>query len=167
MSDRIAGRPAGSTEAAPRGLEPASARQAEKVAGEVTTAKDLKQSAKDAFERPAQRDVNQALQARLQTTSPKTMAQVQKLQFTSDDLAYLAQTFSALVAQHPGLNRLRRAQMFARAILKRGRIRHMFLGISEADIEQMSDAIGDALEGSPLFGQLIDDVSEGTGKFNA
>jgi hypothetical protein len=165
MSDRIGGRAGGPADIAPPAPEDTPTKApSSKAAGETAAPKEA--GVKDAFERQGQSQVNQALQTRLQGVSPKTMAQVQKLQFTSDDLAYLAQTFSALVAQNPGLNRLKRARMFARAILKRSRIRHMFQGISEPEMEQMCDAIGDVLEGSPVFGQLVDNLSEGTGKLN-
>lgn len=166
MSDRIGGRPGGSADVPMQAPEDTPTKAPSgKAAGEAAAPKESALS-QDAFERQAQNPVNQALHTRLQGVSPKTMAQVQKLQFTSDDLAYLAQTFSALVAQNPGLNRLKRARLFARAILKRSRIRHMFQGASEAEMEQMCDAIGDVLDGSPVFGQLVDNVSEGTGKLN-
>lgn len=165
MSDRIGGRPGGSADIPLQTPEETPAKAPTgKLASETAAPKEV--DVKDAFERQGQPNVNQALQTRLAGVSPKTLAQVQKLQFTSDDLAYLAQTFSALVAQNPGLNRLKRARMFARAILKRSRIRHMFQGVSESEMEQMCDAIGDVLDGSPVFGQLVDNVSEGTGKLN-
>lgn len=165
MSDRIGGRQGGSPDIPSRAADEPS--QAAKPGPPEAAAKEAAVE-KDAFERPAvhqpQSQVQSQLQTRLQNLANRPQAA--KLQFSSDDLAYLAQTFAALVQQNPGANRLKRARLFAKAILKRSRIRHMFAGVPDAEMEQMCDAIADVLDGSPVFGQLVDNVTEGTGKLS-
>ena len=46
-----------------------------------------------------------------------------KQNFTNEDLAMLAQTFGNIVRQNPNADRLKRAKLFSKAILKKKRVR--------------------------------------------
>jgi hypothetical protein len=161
MSDRIGSRPMG-----PPHLPAPSADPAETVrsnSGEASLGAET-QSPADAYESPPNSTMQAQLQTRLQALAGKGAPA--KVQFSSADMAYLAQTFASLVAQNPNADRLKRARLFARAILKRSRVRQMFAGVSDAEMEHMCEAIADVLDGSPVFGQLVDNVTEGTSKLS-
>jgi hypothetical protein len=43
----------------------------------------------------------------------------------------------------------------------------MLAGLSEAQLEHMAESIGDILSDSPMFGELIDEVTRGAQKMSA
>ncbi len=113
----------------------------------------------DSFERAAPQIAKQ-----LQSISGKALAG--KIQFTSADLAVIAGAIAATLAQHPRANRKERAKLFSRAIIKNKRIGKLFEGADEADLERMFDTIAEQLDSSPVFAQLVDEVTEGARKIN-
>lgn len=104
-----------------------------------------------------------ALESKLQAMGGKPLA---KLNFTNADLAVLAQTFAGIISQNPTADRLRRARLFAKAILKKRRFGKIFAGADEKDLEEMFDILADQLDSSPRFAQLVDEVTEGARKLN-
>lgn len=155
---KITGRPPGSPDIARP--EEAATDVGNKVAAPGTEA--AKDPALDKFERSAK--VGAQLETRLQALAGK--AGSGKIQFTNEDIAYLANTFANIISQNPNADRLKRARLFAKAILKRKK-RKVFAGIPESEMEQMCEIIGDVLDSSPVFGQLVDNVTEGANKLNA
>lgn len=105
------------------------------------------------------------VESKLQALAGKAAAG--KIQFTNKDLEYLAQTFAAIVSQNPGASRRKRARLFAKAILKQRRLRKLFAGASENELETMYDVIGEQLDDSPGLAQLVDDVTAGAGKYGS
>lgn len=87
--------------------------------------------------------------------------QAARLQFSNEDIAFLASTFAAILNQHPNADRLKRATLFSKAILKQKKFGRSFGAISEDKLEEMCEFIGELIEGSPVFGKLVDDVTEG------
>ncbi len=87
-----------------------------------------------------------------------------RLQFANADYAELARIFAGIISQNPGLERNERASRYARAILNRKRFKKLLGTMSEAEIGKLCDAIGDALSDSPVFGELIEEVSDGASK---
>ena len=131
-----------------------------KTTATPTAAEPKEQGPVDKFER----SMGAQLGNRLQALTGKTTAA--KIQFSNEDIAYLANTFAAILSQNPQASRLKRARLFAKAILKRKRLRKAFAGVPEQEMEQMCDIIGDVLDSSPVFGQLVDNVTDGAGKLN-
>jgi len=113
----------------------------------------------DSFERAGPQ-----LEKQLQAISGKVLAG--KINFTSEHLAALAGAFAAIVKQNPRADRKDRARLFARAIIKHKRIGKIFDEADEQDLEKMFDTIAEQLDGSPVFAQLVDDVTEGARKIN-
>jgi hypothetical protein len=113
----------------------------------------------DSFERAAPK-----LDAQLSAISGKALAG--QLKFGSAELAQLAGAFAVIVKQHPRADRKERARLFARAILKHKRIGKLFGDADERDLEKMFETIAEQLDGSPVFAQLVDDVTEGARKVN-
>ena len=111
-----------------------------------------------------ERSMGTQLGSRLQALAGK--ATTAKIQFSNEDIAYLASTFAAILKQNPQATRLKRARLFAKAILKRKRLRKAFAGVPEQEMEQMCDTIGDVLDSSPVFGQLVDNVTDGASKLD-
>ena len=85
-----------------------------------------------------------------------------KTQFTNADIAELVKTFAAVLKQNPNADRLKRARLFARSVLKGKKLRKLFGEATDAELEQMFEAIAEQLESSPFFAQLLEDVSEET-----
>ena len=169
MSDRIRGRPPGAPGDIPRGVEGGEPTDKAGQPQAPTTADPGKQIAKDSFERAAAQDrvggqVGPQLE-KLQALAGK--GAVGKVQFTNEDLAYLANTFAMIIKQNPNASRLKRARLFTKAILKRKRFRKVFAGVPESELEGMYDIIGEQLDSSPVFGQLVDDVTDGARKHTA
>lgn len=163
MSDRVRGRPDGSPNL-PNAPSEDTSKATSKTVG------DIAQTQPDAGERDS-------YERQLPSNAPQATAQAApspllgrfnagKVQFTQDDLAYLAQTFASVLQQNPNAPRLLRARLFARAILKRNRLKHWFSETSEAEMEKLCDAIANALDGSPVFGQLVDNITADTTKLN-
>ncbi len=113
----------------------------------------------DSFERAAPQ-----IEKQLQAISGKALAG--KIHFTSEHLAALAGAFAAIFKQHPRAGRKERARMFARAILKNKRMGKVFESADEKDLEKMFDTIAEQLDGSPVFAQLVDEVTEGARKMS-
>ena len=87
-----------------------------------------------------------------------------KDRFTNADLAYLASTFAAILLKNPGADRAQRARLFARAILDRKK--KWARKMTDKELEDMCENIGDVLDTTPVFGQLIDNVTDGANKMN-
>ena len=85
-----------------------------------------------------------------------------KTQFTNAEIGELVKTFAAVLKQNPNADRLKRARLFARSVLKGKKLRKLFGEASEAEQEEMFEAIAEQLESSPFFAQLLEDVSEET-----
>lgn len=83
---------------------------------------------------------------------------------TSAELAQLSQLFAAIVQQYSEASRQERAKLFAKTILKQRALYKLFAKSSEADLEQMFDAISDLLDESPAYAELIDDVTNASRK---
>ncbi|MCK5688547.1 hypothetical protein KAI87_04710 [Myxococcota bacterium] len=88
-----------------------------------------------------------------------------KTQFTSAHLAQLASAFASQLKKNPNASRKERAKMFARAILKKTKFGKIFDEADEEDLEKAYEAIAQQLEGSPVLAQLVEEVTEGTRKF--
>jgi hypothetical protein len=113
----------------------------------------------DSFERAAPQ-----IEKQLQAMSGKAIAG--QIQFTSEQLAQIAAAFAGIVKQHPRADRKERARLFAKAILKHRRIGKLFESVDEEDLEDMFEDIAEQLDGSPVFAQLVDDVTEGARKIS-
>ncbi len=87
-----------------------------------------------------------------------------KDRFTNADLAYLASTFAAILLKNPGADRAQRARLFARAILDRKK--KWARKMTDKELEDMCESIGDVLDTTPVFGQMIDNVTDGANKMN-
>ena len=125
------------------------------------TSKEVPKTVVDSFERAAPQ-----LETKLQALAQKTTVG-NKISFTNQDLAEIAKTFAATLKQTPNAARKARAGMFARALLfggKGSRFRKIFDGAKEADLEEMFGIIADQLDKSPVFAQLVDEVTEGARK---
>ncbi|MEZ4271863.1 MAG: hypothetical protein R3C68_10680 [Myxococcota bacterium] len=113
-----------------------------------------------------------AVESVLQTTDGKMLAQ--KLQFSNEDLAMLAKTFALVLRQHPNADRRKRSRLFAKTILKR-RGKKGFGDLLDEDneehsehdrksLEEMYDMIADQLDSTPVFAQLVDEITESARK---
>src|SRR6476469_9099627 len=100
MSNGIRGRgPTDLPPPRPNLEETQEAQQKTPATPEATTAKE--QAPLDRFERKGGA-VGAQLQSRLQALAGKVGANAAKVQFSNEDLAYLANTFAALIRDHPG-----------------------------------------------------------------
>jgi hypothetical protein len=113
----------------------------------------------DSFERAAPQ-----LEKQLKALSGKTLAG--RIQFTSEHLAQLAGAFALILKQHPRADRKERARLFARTILKSKRFSKIFDSADEKDLERMFATIAAQLDGSPVFAQLVEEVTEGARKLS-
>lgn len=113
----------------------------------------------DKFERAAPQ-----IERQIQSLSAKQL--MGQIKFTSEHLAQLAGAFASILKQHPRADRKERAKLFARAIIKNKRIQKLFEDADEQEIENMFEKIAEQLDGSPVFAQLVDDVTEGAKKIN-
>jgi hypothetical protein len=90
-----------------------------------------------------------------------------KLKFSSQELAAIATAFAAVLAKYPNADRRKRAQLFARTLLRKQKpFDRLFADADESELEEMFNLLGDQLEGSPRFAQLVDEVTEGAKKIN-
>lgn len=101
------------------------------------------------------------IESRLKTLATKGAGAVQ---FTNQDLAEIARMFAATLRQKPNASRKERAAFFARALVKNGRFGRVLDQASEQELEGMFELIAGQLDGSPVFAQLVDDVTEGAKK---
>lgn len=111
----------------------------------------------DAFER-----ATTLFEKQLQALSGPALAR--QLKFSSVQLAELAAAFGVVVKRYPRTTRKERAHQFAKSILSHKRIGKLFEDAKEEDLEQMFDAIATQLDDSPVFAQLIEDVTDGARK---
>ena len=124
---------------------------------EAATPEKATPAAVDSFEHAASQ-----LERKLQAISSKVIAG--QIKFTSEHFAELAAAFAAIVRRHPKAGRKERARLFARGILKHKRIGKLFEQASEDELEEMCDTIAAQLDGSPVFAQLVENVTEGARK---
>lgn len=90
-----------------------------------------------------------------------------KVTFSNEDLAYLANTFAALIRQNPKANRAKRAKMFTKAILKgHKKLGKLLEKVPEEEAEELFASIADSLDGSPVFAQMVDNVTDEANKLN-
>lgn len=116
------------------------------------------------------------IEAKLQSLSGTALAQ--KLNFTNEDLALLARTFAGVLRGHPNADRKMRSKLFARAILqkkglsKRSRLAQLLDDedndeLDERDrqaLQDLYDLIAEQLDSTPVFAQLVDEVTESARK---
>jgi hypothetical protein len=114
-------------------------------------------SSSDAFVRQSTQ-LSHQIENRLQAFSAQKNTPV-KLQFSNEDLAYLAQAFGSVLKQHPNTNRLKKAQLFAKEVLRRKKLAQLFSDVSEEHFEDICTLIGEQLENSPVFAQMVEDVA--------
>ncbi len=133
---------------------------AEPEAGKTRDAagKDVPNKVVDSFERAAPQ-----ITQRLEAMAGKKVAQP-SIQFTSEHMAEVAQTFAGLLRKNPSADRRARAHMFAKAILRSRRFGHVFDQADEEELEGLYDLIADQLDTSPRLAQLVDEVTEGARK---
>jgi hypothetical protein len=106
-----------------------------------------------------------SLASRLQSLQGQKMAG--KLQFSNADLADLVRAFGAVLKQNQGADRKKRAELFSKAVLKKKKkFAKLLESASEEDVENFFEAIAEQLESSPVFAQLLDDVSEESIKYS-
>jgi hypothetical protein len=163
MSEKIGRRPPGPPRTAARRPSDVTDPGAPKGAGEVSTGKG--QGITDRFERQQSGITSSQLGSQLQSLA--TRAPPGKIQFTNEDLAYLANTFAALIRQHPKANRSKRAKMFTKAILKgHKKLGKLLEKVPQEEAEKLFDSIGEALDQSPVFAQMVDHVTDEASKLN-
>ena len=132
--------------------------------------KNVPQTVVDSFQR-AQGTVASTLQ---QLSGP---ALANKLNFTNTDLALLAQAFALVLRKHPNASRRDRAKLFAKAILKKkvggkstplGRLLDdENEDLDEQDrkaLETLYEMLAEQLDSTPVFAQLVDEVTESARK---
>ena len=156
MSDGVRNRP-------PPSPGMARARPAKPLEMEASVAANEASASKEA---PASRDVFEGGGA-LQRTQVKQQIQavanrsLSELQFSNEDLAYLASTLVALAKKDPKASRAKRAKTFTRAILRgRGKMARMLDRLDEKEAEQMFDDIANILSESPRLAEWIDSITE-------
>ena len=116
-----------------------------------------------------------AIAAKLHGLSGTALAQ--KLNFTNKDLAILARTFAGILRAHPNANRKERSKLFAKAILtnkgmgKRGKLADLLDDENEdytdddrRALEDLYAMLAEQLDSTPVFAQLVDDVTESVRK---
>ena len=89
----------------------------------------------------------------------------QSINFSSLAWAQLAGMFAAVLQQHPGASRKKRAKLFAKTVLRHRKFSNIFDDEEdEEQLEEMFDAIADQLERVPVLAQMVDDVTEASKK---
>jgi hypothetical protein len=132
--------------------------------------KDVPQKVVDTFQRAAP-----GIEARLANLSSAQLAS--KLNFTNQDLAMLARTFAAVLKNKPNASRHERSKLFAKAILKkkglstRGRLADLLDDENEEHsekdrraLEELYEMIATQLDSTPVFAQLVEEVTESVRK---
>ena len=136
--------------------------QATEQAGQKAQAKEGQAAQKsDAAAKPGDQfeAVRPSLASRLQSLQGQKLGA--KLNFSNADLADLVRAFAGVLKQNPGADRLKRAKLFAKAVLKKKKkLRKLLDSADEEEVEAFFGAIAEQLEGSPVFAQLLDAVSE-------
>lgn len=163
MSEKVGRYPPGRSAPTTRAPTEHTDSGAHKLGAETSGAKE--QAVQDSFERPQGGLSGSGLKAHLQTLAAR--AAPGKVTFSNEDLAYLANTFAALIRQNPKASRSKRAKLFTRAILKGNKkLGKLLEKVPEAEAEAMFDAVADALDGSPVFAQMVDQVTDEAVKLN-
>jgi hypothetical protein len=163
MGEKIGGRPLGASGAAPRPLGADGTESSASRNPELSGPKD--HPVRDGFERQGGGLSGAQLKQSLQALASRGASG--KVQFSNEDMAYLATTFAALLRQHPKANRAKRAKLFAKAILKgHKKLSKLLQKVPEQDAEAMFDAVANALDSSPVFAQMVENVTEEAGKLN-
>jgi len=146
----------------PKPVTEAAAQKAGAESGKASgaTKTDAPKTTKDGFEMKGA-----SLASRLQSLQGQKMAG--KLQFSNADLADLVRAFGAVLKQNQGADRKKRAELFSKAVLKKKKkFAKLLESASEEDVEDFFGAIAEQLESSPVFAQLLDDVSEESIKYS-
>lgn len=90
-----------------------------------------------------------------------------KIVFTNEDLAYLANTFAALIRQNPRAGRSKRAKLFTKAILQgHKKLGKLLEKVPKEEAEELFAAIANTLDQSPVFAQMVDTVTDEASKLN-
>jgi hypothetical protein len=108
--------------------------------------------------------VRPQIETSLQNITGKALAG--KLQFSNEELAQLAAAFAVVLKQYPRADRKERAKLFAKTLLRKKRIAKLLESADEEQVEKLFENIAEQLDGSPVFAQLVDDVTEGARKIN-
>lgn len=87
---------------------------------------------------------------------------VGKQQFSNAEIGELVKAFATTLRQNSTADRLKRASLFAKLVLKNKKLNKLFGNLDDADLEEMFGLIAEQLDGSPFFAQLLDDVCEET-----
>lgn len=120
---------------------------------------------RDGFDRQGQALAAGPLKTQLEALATRGVGN--KVQFSNEDLAQLAGVFAALIRQNPKASRSKRAKLFTKAILRRHkRLGKLLEKVPEQEAEAFFESIADALDGSPVFAQMIENVTEEAGKLN-
>src|SRR5687767_13726873 len=87
-----------------------------------------------------------AIESKMQELGGAALAK--KLNFTSEDLAVLAQQFAAIMRHNPNADRLKRAKLMAKAILKKKNapVRGKLAKLLDDENEELSDQDRKSLE---------------------
>lgn len=88
------------------------------------------------------------------------------IQFTNQHLAQVAMQFASMLRTNPNADRRARARMFAKAFLKNKKFGRIFDQADENDLENLYDQLAEQLDASPVFAQLVDEITEGARKIN-
>ena len=156
MSGKIRGRPPQSPVAGEAEAPRAAAPKQRPVAGATQGGNDG--GSDDMFERRAA--LRAAVENRVQTVAQRPP--VGRFVFSEKDLEYLANTFASTLREHPQAGRKERAQLLAAVILRRKRRGALLGGLTDPELDTMSREIADVLGESPVFGQLVDTITEAT-----
>ena len=132
--------------------------------------KEVPQKVVDSFQR-----AGSAIEAKLQNLSSAQLAQ--KLNFTNADLALMARTFATVLRENPNADRKERSRAFAKAILKqkglgkRSKLADLLDDENEEHsdrdrqaLQELYDTIAEQLDATPVFAQLVEEVTEGVRK---
>lgn len=166
MSDKVGTRAAGPPTVAARPLAEMTDSGAATPHGPQAGSGAKAHPVRDGFERQAATLAGGPLKSQIEALASRGMGG--KIQFSSEDLAFLANTFAALLRQHPKASRSKRAKLFTKAILRRHkRLGKVMEKVPEKDAEALFDSIADALDSSPVFAQMIENVTEEAGKLNS
>ena len=163
MSEKIGRRPPGPPRTTTPRKNEATDSGASKAPGELSGVKG--ESIKDRFERQQIGVAGAQLGPQLQALASRGVTG--KVIFSNEDLAYLANTFAALIRQHPKANRAKRAKLFTKAILKgHKKLGKLLEKVPEEEAEALFGAIADTLDQSPVFAQMVDHVTDEASKLN-
>lgn len=125
--------------------------------------KEASQASRDVFEAGGGARPAGPLAKSGQANAARSLADVQ---FSNQDLAYLAGVLSSIVKKNPKASRTQRAKSFTRAILKgKGKMAKVIERMDEQESEQMFDDIASMLSDSPRLAEWIDNVAEELQKF--